>query len=187
MIEDPATLNARAVFELATEFEGHPDNAAPAVFGRGTIAWMAGTIPRCARFDVKEEVRPLVLVPGRPVSTRVARAVLPERVGHREASVNAGRAALQVHALTAEPALLFDASEDHLHQQYRADVMPDTLALVTYLRARRVPAMVSGAGPAVLVLTVGDRADIVGIVPEDWTVLAPDVAQHGGTVARIAD
>ena len=54
---------------------------------------------------------------------------------HADAACNAGRAALLVHALTADPALLLPATEDRLHQDYRAPGMPATAALVGALRA----------------------------------------------------
>jgi homoserine kinase len=73
-------------------------------------------------------------------------------VPHRDAAFNAARAALLVHALTVEPALLYEATEDRLHQGYRAPGMPETAALLHTLREQRVPACVSGAGPSVLAL-----------------------------------
>jgi homoserine kinase len=185
LIANPEVLSNRAVFELASSFEGHPDNAAPAVFGKGTIAWMDEGTPRVARLDVSPEVQPLILLPSQPLSTRVARAVLPERVAHADAAFNAGRAALMVHALTAQPSLLFEASADRLHQSYRASVMEDTLALLEDLRAEGLAATVSGAGPAILVLATTPLAGVID-PPRGWRVLPVDVAAHGGTVARIS-
>jgi homoserine kinase len=74
-------------------------------------------------------------------------------VPHRDAAFTAGRAALLVHALTQAPELLFEATEDRLHQHYRAPGMPATADLVRRLRAAGVAATVSGAGPTVLALT----------------------------------
>jgi homoserine kinase len=184
LIANPAALNNRAIFELATQFEGHPDNAAPAVFGKGTIAWLDDGVPRAARLEVSPEVRPVILLPERPVSTRVARAVLPERVAHEDAAFNVGRAALMVHALTSQPTLLFEASADKLHQAYRSAVMEETLEVLEALRAEGVAATVSGAGPAILVLATSPLADIID-PPEGWRVLPLAVAAHGGTVARV--
>ena len=47
---------------------------------------------------------PVVLVPDATLSTHVARGLLPELVPHADAAFNAGRSALLVHALTADPA-----------------------------------------------------------------------------------
>ncbi|GAB3248515.1 hypothetical protein GCM10027452_45230 [Micromonospora halotolerans] len=58
-----------------------------------------------------------------------------------------------MHALTADPALLLPGTVDRLHQDYRAEGMPGTAALVAALRAAGVAAVVSGAGPTVLALS----------------------------------
>jgi homoserine kinase len=185
LIANPGILNNRVVFELACEFEGHPDNAAPAVFGKGTVAWLDDAVPRAARLNVLDEVHPTVLVPEFPVSTRVARAVLPERVAHADAAFNAGRAALMVHALTTQPSLLFEATEDRLHQGYRSSVMEASVELMETLRARGLAATISGAGPSVLVLGTAPLGD-VRAAPEGWRVLPLGVASHGGTVSRVS-
>jgi homoserine kinase len=78
---------------------------------------------------------------------------MPERVPHSDAAFSAGRCALALHALTRDPALLLDGTEDRLHQDYRAPAYTDSAALVSALRAGGVPAAISGAGPTVLALT----------------------------------
>ena len=87
------------------------------------------------------------------VETSVARGLLPATVPHGDAAANAGRAALLVAALGRQPELLLAATEDRLHQDYREPAMPDSLRLVRALRADGLPAVVSGAGPTVLVFT----------------------------------
>ena len=98
-------------------------------------------------------MRPTVFVPAERGLTATARAALPATVPHADAAFNAGRAALLVHALTADPALLLPATVDRLHQDYRAPGMPGTSSLVSALRAVGVAAVVSGAGPTVLAFT----------------------------------
>ena len=80
------------------------------------------------------EVRLVAFIAPEPVSTRVARGLLPPTVPHADAARNAGRAALLVAALTARPAALLDGTEDKLHQDYRAPAMPHS-RLLTWLRA----------------------------------------------------
>jgi len=99
-------------------------------------------------------------------------------VPHADAAANAGRAGLLVHALTADPSLLLPATEDRLHQRYRAEGAPATYALVTELRAARVPAVVSGAGPSVLVF--GEPSEIP--VTPGWDVLDPGCDARGAVV-----
>ncbi|MEW2443868.1 homoserine kinase [Micromonospora marina] len=141
-----------AALRLAAELEGHPDNVAPCLLGGFTIAWTEPGGARAVSLPVATAVRPTVFVPAERGLTSVARAALPATVPHADAASNAGRAALLVHALTADPALLLPATVDRLHQDQRAPGMPGTAALVAALRAADVAAVVSGAGPTVLAL-----------------------------------
>jgi homoserine kinase len=144
-----------AVLRLAARIEGHPDNVAACLLGGFTIAWTdgAGLGARGVRLAPAGRVRPTVFVPGHRGLTGAARAALPATVPHVDAAHAAGRAALLVHALTADPGLLFEATEDRLHQPYRAPAAPATAALLDRLRSGRVAAVVSGAGPAVVALS----------------------------------
>ncbi|MEV4271859.1 homoserine kinase [Micromonospora aurantiaca (nom. illeg.)] len=142
-----------AALRLAAELEGHPDNVTPCLLGGFTIAWTEPGGARAVSLPVAPAVRPTVFVPAERGLTSVARAALPATVPHADAASNAGRAALLVHALTADPALLLPATVDRLHQEQRAPGMPATAALVGELRAAGVAAVVSGAGPTVLALS----------------------------------
>lgn len=154
-----------AVLALASRLEGHPDNVAACLRGGLTISWTpplpaapgngsgpAG--PRVVRLPVLEEIQPVVFVAEESLATHMARGALPAAVPHRDAAANAARAALLVAALTRVPGVLFDATQDFLHQPYRAGVMPQTADLLGRLRAAGVAAVISGAGPSVLALTV---------------------------------
>jgi homoserine kinase len=167
------------VLTLATELEGHPDNVAPCLLGGLTIAWVHDTA-RAVRRDVDPAVVPVALVPPFTASTEVARGLLPETVPHRDAALSAGRAALLIAALTGTPQALFDATEDRLHQSYRAPAMPDTVRLVERLRAAGHAAVISGAGPTVLVLARGEveARTVVDAAPTEWaaSALAVDAA-----------
>ncbi|MDR1186393.1 MAG: homoserine kinase [Bifidobacteriaceae bacterium] len=182
LIVNPAILNAGRVFQFTAGFEGHPDNAAPVVFGGATVAWMAGKQARAAQLAVDPSVEAVMLIPDGVVATSLARSALPVRVPHVDAAFNLSRSALMVHALTADPSLLFEATEDRLHQPYRAEVMPATTELVAGLRAAGQAAVISGAGPAILVLTT-DPASVPE--PSGWRFQRLDIAAHGGTVARV--
>jgi homoserine kinase len=97
----------------------------------------------------------VLYVPEHRALTATARKLLPDEVPHADAAANAGRAALLVHAITAEPSLLLPATRDWLHQEYRTPAMPASAALVRDLRAAGVPAVISGAGPTVLAFDTG--------------------------------
>ncbi|WP_182111658.1 MULTISPECIES: homoserine kinase [unclassified Actinotalea] len=196
LIAEPEALGDTVAFRLASRFEGHPDNAAPAILGGATVAWTAADGPHATRLPLHPSVRPVVLVPPTRLSTSTARGVLPATVPHADAALTAGRAALLVQALCHRPELLLPATVDRLHQEYRAAVMPGTWELVRALRDAGQAAVVSGAGPSVLVLEDATRGDEGararsallgepgrhGATPSGWRVLAAGVAQ--GAVAE---
>jgi homoserine kinase len=179
-------IDAAAVLRLATEMEGHPDNVAPCLLGGATLSWMAAEGARAARIDVRRGVVPVLFVPGDTLSTHVARGLLPDVVPHADAAHNAARAALLVHALSADPALLFEATDDRLHQRQRAAAMPESIDLVDRLRAAGHAAVVSGAGPSVLVLVVSPddapESDLLRFAPSGWSVLPLDIDAVGAEV-----
>jgi homoserine kinase len=159
-------LDRAAVLATAARLEGHPDNVAAAALGGLTVAWSDGTQVDAVRVEVTAEVRPVLLVPATTLATETARSMLPASVPHADAARNAARAALLVVALSRRPDLLLPATEDRLHQAQRAPAMPATAALVAGLRAAGHAAVVSGAGPSVLVL--GDASTGELPVPEGW-------------------
>jgi homoserine kinase len=197
LLADPTRLDDAVVLALATAAEGHPDNAAASLFGGFTVAWMDPSTGRLAlrragavRVPVDPRVRVLVCVPDGELATSRARAMLPSSVPHGDAAFNAGRSALLVEALSRRPDLLLPATEDRLHQRQRADAMPQTWALVDAIRAAGAAAVVSGAGPSVLVL--GERAAARAAVddaltgrdvdPGQWRLLEPSVDDEGAVL-----
>jgi homoserine kinase len=171
-------MDDQAVFQLAAELEGHPDNVAAAVYGGLTVAGLSARTFYATRVPVAPEIRAEVFVPPAAVSTELARGLLPELVSHRQAAANAGRAALLVAGLAGQPELLLTATADLLHQQYRRPAMPDSLDLVDRLRADGHAAVVSGAGPSVLVLGTDDQ-DLSAYTPPGWGHQRLAVADEG--------
>jgi homoserine kinase len=138
---------------IAGRIEGHPDNVAPCLLGGFTIAWTSDSGARAVSTAMHRDIELALLVPSGKGLTKEARAALPATVPHADAAFNASRSALLVYAMTKDPSLLFEATEDRLHQDYRAPGMPESAALMRALRAAGVAAVVSGAGPSVLALT----------------------------------
>ena len=173
-------LDAQGALGLADELEGHPDNVAACLLGGVTFAWTSAEGARAVRLDAAAELAPVALVPSTTSSTAVVRGLLPSAVPYADAVFNASRAALLPVALTRDPSLLLPATEDRLHQGYRAPAMPATADLVAALRRQGVPAVVSGAGPTVLALTTrAQRPAVTGAQRPGWTVLPLDVAPRG--------
>ena len=173
-------LDEQGSLDLANELEGHPDNVAACLRGGVTFAWTESTGPRVVRLEAHPDLAPVVLVPDTTASTAEVRGLLPASVPYADAVLNASRAALLPYALTAQPGLLLPATEDRLHQGYRAPAMPATARLVHDLREQGVPAVVSGAGPTVLALTTRAGRDAVTRPDRPgWAVLALDVEPRG--------
>jgi homoserine kinase len=154
----------RWTLQHAAAIEGHPDNVAAAVHGGFVLAWTGPLGVEVAVSPVHPDVAATVFVPSVPVATRAARGLLPASVPHRDAARNAGRAALLVHALALDPDQLLAGTADWLHQDQRRPAMPDSWTLMNHLRGLGHAAVISGAGPTVLVL--GRPAELRGLEAE---------------------
>jgi homoserine kinase len=201
LLEAPERLDRAAVFTLASVAEGHPDNAAAAAFGGFVVSWFdepsrggssASGVPRYVGLPVDPRVRPVVCVPEEQLPTSAARAMLPATVPHGDAAFTASRAALLVEALTRRPDLLLTATQERLHQAQRGPAMPRTAALISALRRVGAPAVVSGAGPSILVLCPSpdhvERVVAELARPDEeggrWSVLTPEVDTTGGCLVE---
>lgn len=177
LLPPEARLDDDGVLQLASELEGHPDNIAPALTGALSVSWQAGDSYRSARIVPAASIVPVVAIPQVELSTETARAMLPSSVSHQSAAANSGRAALLVHALTADPSLLVEGTEDFLHQSYRAEAMGASAELMNVLRGHGHAAVISGAGPTVLVLADGpEDADDVQQSIERFAALSENSA-----------
>lgn len=190
LLKDTVDFTADDLLNFATELEGHPDNVAPALFGGLTIAWTNGEGPHSKKLSVHRGVSPLVLVPEFTMSTELARSLQPEQVPYEDAVFNVSRSALLVAALTQSPELLLEATEDRLHQNYRGVAMPRTTELIELLRNEGHAAVVSGAGPSILVLCNGPAermraAELVADHDATWERLLLAIDIQGATVEEI--
>jgi homoserine kinase len=169
-----------STFAYAAELEGHPDNAAPAVYGGLTV--VADGFVR--RIDVDPRLRPTVLIPERVrLGTDEARRALPDVVPLADAVYNVAHGALAVTALaTGDVDLLLTAFRDRLHEGVRLALVPEVQALMDRLRGAQVPACVSGAGPSLLAF---DREHHRVPDPgEGWRVLRVPVRATGVEVVK---
>jgi homoserine kinase len=151
-------LSDAELLDLAVSIEGHPDNVAACLYGGVTIAWTRDAETVAAgesrvgvlRLTPSPLISPVVCIPSTSVATKKARSLLPEHVPHADAAWNAARAGLLSIALTQRPDLLFEATADRLHQNYRRSAYPRSSDLLDKLRNAGIPAAISGAGPTVI-------------------------------------
>ena len=189
-ISGSADIEPHFVNDLAAQLEGHPDNSSASVWGGATLSWLDD------RVDPSEEVRlphtttlalsphpdirPLVFLPQVQLSTATARSVLPAYVRLGDAAANSARVGVLVHALTREPGYLLAGTHDYLHQEPRRASYAASMALVDALRGAGIAATISGAGPSVLALAVGEQGErAAAYTPEGWRVLDPGFARTG--------
>ncbi len=155
-------LHPEALFRLAAEIEGHPDNVAAALFGGFTVCWSESGTPRAAHVDPPGGIAAVVVVSDEPLSTRRARALLPTDVPHVDAAFDAGRAGLLAIGIAlGRRDLIGPGMNDRLHEQYRAVAVTDLADVrAALLAAGADGAALSGAGPSVIGLVAGeDDAD----------------------------
>jgi homoserine kinase len=178
------------VLELATRIEGHPDNVAACLLGGLTISWNSAETAHAIRVNLDPSISPFVCVPPTASSTKASRKSLPEQVPHEDAAYNVARAALLVAELSGSvqatyddpesdnypmtsvfASVFLDATDDRLHQQYRRTGMNATANLVAALRRSGLPAVISGAGPSVLVFTrtETDVKTATEALPKGWS------------------
>lgn len=156
------------LLRLATEIEGHPDNVAPALLGGllvavGRPASAAKPIgPLVVSLPIPSNLQAVLFVPEFEMSTKAARAVLPQTVPFADAVHNMARTGLfaAIFATSQPPLeLLGEAMADRLHQPYRTQLFPQLPTLIeTARRAGAYGAALSGAGSSVLALVDTNQA-----------------------------
>jgi homoserine kinase len=184
-------VDATFANNLAAAIEGHPDNTSASVFGGMTLSWADDLDPgriHSLQLGVSRDVIPLVFLPAAQLSTATARAALPDQISLGHAALNSARVGLLVEAVTRRPDLLLAGTRDWLHQEQRRASFPDSMVLLDSLRAMGHAAVISGAGPSVLVLTT--TAQIAGaraLGDESvWLALEPGLPHAGARLKRLS-
>jgi len=152
------------IYRYAFQFEPHPDNLTPALYG-GLVSAASSADGKVfvARLNVAAGATPIVVIPEFTVSTEKARKLLPQSYSRADTVYNIQRAALLIAALTTgQWSLLGEAMRDRIHQPYRASLIPG----LTEILDLNVPGLfgiaVSGAGPAVFAFGDPHRAQDIG-------------------------
>lgn len=202
MLPEEVRLDDDAILQITSGMEGHPDNVAPSLYGNLVISYGDDSGWHSLPVPVHPEVLPVVAIPDYEVPTKVARGLIPETVPHRDAASNSGRAALLTQALAHYPEFVFAGTADLLHQPYRATAMKPSAALVQALRGRGYAAVISGAGPTVMVFALGreQRQEVLEAIEEftsknravrlyenrelNWRVLPVEIDTEGVMITR---
>lgn len=165
LIDKKDKFSHNDIFNKAANIEGHADNISSVINGSFNISWTERSEKFSKLYSPKNKlffnttikisdcIKPLMLIPSKELYTKVSRKILPNNIDHSLASENSARSALLIYALTKNQNYLFDATKDYLHQKYRFKFMVSTSNLLHYLRKNNYPAVISGAGPSILVFT----------------------------------
>ena len=172
------------LLQMANAIEGHPDNVAACLLGAMTIAWLEDDgKANSVSMNVHPDVSPVLGIPETELDTHKARGLIPESIPHIDAAFNAGRSALLVAAMIGDPDFLLEATEDKLHQPFRAQAYSESMALVEQLRAAEIAACISGAGPTVIALsTVEQVAQAIEIIAKSGFTAAPVAVSDQGAI-----
>nr|AGT02743.1 homoserine kinase [Strigomonas galati] len=167
------TMETRGQEELLAviaKIEGHPDNAAPAIYGgiqlgckreseEGEVSFVTSRVPTPPNLSI------VLFTPKKlmKASTDVTRDLVPRTTDLSNAIHNISRSSLLVLALCSNRLDLLKDCSDRLHENYRADKLyphykPCAKAAV---EAGAEYAFLSGAGPTVCAFVSGRRGDIL--------------------------
>ena len=171
-------LSDKKLLNIALQFEGHPDNIAPALLGGVVISGLDDASEVFYRkITPPKNLHCTVIIPDYPLSTQRAREVLPKQISRQDAVFNIGRMALLVDALhTGDLTQLALAMEDKLHQPYRMSLITGMEELIPQAKALgALNVTISGAGPTILLVSDGEK---------DFSPLLALLAQKG-VIAKI--
>jgi len=145
-------LGGQALFELCSDLEGHPDNAAPAAFGGFTIAGKTAL----QRYAVSGKLRFVLLVPDFEVATPDARKALPKTLSLHDAVVSSANACAIAGAFASRDySKLAGCFEDRLPQPYREKLVPFlTRTIRAGEAAGALGGWLSGSGSTIACMTL---------------------------------
>jgi homoserine kinase len=155
-------LDRQGLLEVVAALEGHPDNAAPAVFGGFTAAGFVGSDVRCIRVPLPSRIRLVTLIPDFEVSTPEARKRVPQTFSKADTIHILNRASLVTAAFaTGRLESLRGCFDDRIHQPYRAPLIPGMDAILAAgVKAGAIGGWLSGSGSTLMCLAL-DNSETV--------------------------
>ena len=149
-------LDRQGLLEVVAALEGHPDNAAPAVFGGFTAAGFVGSEVRCIRVPLPSRIRLVTLIPHFEVSTPEARKRVPQTFSKADTIHILNRASLVTAAFTTgRLENLRGCFDDRIHQPYRAALIPGMDAILAAgVKAGAIGGWLSGSGSTLMCLAL---------------------------------
>ena len=184
-------LSKHKMIQLAAEIEGHPDNILPAILGGLTVGCMDGDLVRYAKIEPPDRLKCCLLIPPYTVSTKRARSSLPQEVTLSDAVFNLSRSALLVAAMAnGDLSLLDTATQDKLHQSYRAKLIPRYGRTVkAAMQNGALGCFISGSGSALIAFVNANYSAFLQSMQQElegfgWRI---ELVSHSREGARIFD
>ncbi|MFZ5353089.1 MAG: homoserine kinase [Bacillota bacterium] len=186
-----AGLNKQEILEIAAKIEGHPDNAAPALYGGMTAAVMDGKNVVVEKQELSDQLGFYALIPSFTLSTKESRAVLPSEVSMKDAVFNIGRTAILMSGLNKGNAESIKAGcDDRLHQLYRGKLIKDYSYITDICRSSgALGVFLSGAGPTIMAIIDSKNKEFAEAVRIEllrlegaWTLRQLEVDRFGAAV-----
>ncbi|HWR14371.1 MAG TPA: homoserine kinase [Terriglobales bacterium] len=152
-------LPSQALLNAACTLEGHPDNAAAALFGGLTASCqLPDGSAYAAQFHWPEQLQFVVLTPDVALATSESRRVLPTMVPRSDAVFNLQRMALLLQLLqSGNFSLLRQALSDRLHQPFRQALVPGLEQALHLEHESVLGVCLSGAGPSIVAFAERDH------------------------------
>ena len=150
-------LSKHELLQLATEFEGHPDNVAPTIYGVLISGYYnpESRVTNVARIDVPH-LDVIVTIPPYELRTEDSRNVLPENFSHKHAVQNSAISNTMICALIQHKYRLAGQmmEQDGFHEPFRKHLISEFKEVRQLSRQHHAYAtVVSGAGPTILTLS----------------------------------
>ncbi len=143
------------LFQICSNFEGHPDNAAPAVFGGLTASFAGEGKFHTVRFPIDPAWKFVAVIPNYEVRTSEARKAMPKTISVADSVFTTSHAIAMTAALVrGDEALLREACQDRLHEPCRMKLIPDYEAIRSLaLEAEMTTFFISGSGSTLMAVT----------------------------------
>ncbi|MEY8604246.1 homoserine kinase [Staphylococcus nepalensis] len=155
-------LSKYELLQLATEFEGHPDNVAPTIYGGLVLGYYD---PQTKVTDVSYIDPPradmIITIPSNELSTTLSRNALPETFSHKDAVRNSAISNTMISALIQHNYELAGKmmEQDGFHEPYRQHLIPEFQTIKRIAkRYHSYATVISGAGPTVLTMIAPERS-----------------------------
>lgn len=181
-------LSKEELLSLATKMEGHPDNVAPAIYGKMVSSFVdSDDNIESVHFDINDELQFITIIPNYAVSTNQARSILPSEMSYQTATYQVGHALALAKALEdGNLALIHKSIVDKMHEPYRSTLIPDYQTTKEICESFDGTIYISGSGSTMMCIVDQTEnglqiVDQIKALHPDWNVQHLNVDTQGAT------